>query len=60
MLPLPSSKILDGTVSTDDMESGGNNKVLITTAAGTVFWENISLFETSTLPEGNVFVGDCQ
>ncbi len=53
-----SAKIQDGSVATDDIESGGNNKVLITTGAGTVFWENISLFETSTLPEGNIFVGD--
>ncbi len=53
-----STTIVDGSVITDDIASGGNNKVLITTAAGTVFWENISLFETSTLSEGNVFVGD--
>ncbi|MDH3709877.1 MAG: hypothetical protein OER04_08320, partial [Cyclobacteriaceae bacterium] len=53
-----STTIADGSVITDDIASGGNNKVLITTGAGTVFWENISLFETSTLPEGNVFVGD--
>ena len=53
-----STKIADGTIATDDIESGGNNKVLITTAAGTVFWENISLFETSTLSEGSIFVGD--
>ena len=53
-----STNIADGAVATDDIESGGNNKVLITTAAGTVFWENISLFETSTLAEGSIFVGD--
>jgi hypothetical protein len=53
-----SSNIADGTVATDDIESGGNNKVLVTTAAGTVFWENITLFETSTLAEGSIFVGD--
>ena len=53
-----SSKIADGTIAPDDIQSGGNNKVMITTAAGTVFWENISLFETSTLSEGSIFVGD--
>ena len=53
-----SNTIVDGSVATDDIASGGNNKVLITTAAGTVFWENITLFETSTLAEGSIFVGD--
>lgn len=53
-----STNIADGTIVTDDISSGGNNKVLITTAAGTVFWENITLFETSTLAEGSIFVGD--
>ncbi len=53
-----SSNIIDGSVEPQDIASGGNNKVLITTAAGTVFWENITLFETSTLAEGNIFIGD--
>ncbi len=53
-----SANIADGTIATDDIASGGNNKVLITTGAGTVFWENITLFETSTLAEGSIFVGD--
>jgi len=53
-----SATIADGSIATDDIASGGNNKVLITTAAGTVFWENITLFETSTLAEGSIFVGD--
>ena len=55
---ITTSNIADATVETADIASGGNNKVLITTAAGTVFWENITLFETSTLAEGSIFVGD--
>ena len=55
---ITSTNIADATIITDDIASGGNNKVLITTGAGTVFWENITLFETSTLAEGNIFVGD--
>lgn len=55
---ITTANIADGTIATDDIESGGNNKVLITTGAGTVFWENITLFETSTLAEGSIFVGD--
>ncbi len=55
---ITTSNIADGTVETADIASGGNDKVMITTAAGTVFWENITLFETSTLSEGSIFVGD--
>ncbi|MGI9542248.1 MAG: hypothetical protein ACR2MX_03255, partial [Cyclobacteriaceae bacterium] len=55
---ITSSKITNGTIQTEDIASGGTNKVLVTTTGGTVFWENISLFETSNLPEGNIFLGD--
>ena len=55
---ITTADIAPGAVTTDDIASGGTNKVLVTTTGGTVFWENISLFETSNLPEGNIFLGD--
>ena len=53
-----SSAIIDNTVAPEDLQSQGANKVLITTDAGTVFWENLNLFETVSLSQGHVFVGN--
>ncbi len=39
-----SSKILDGTVATGDLASGGNDKVLSTNGTGTVVWTDRSTF----------------
>ena len=53
-----SSAIIDNTITPEDLQSQGANKVLITTDAGTVFWENLNLFETVSLSQGHVFVGN--
>ena len=52
-----SAAIVNNTIQTEDLASPGANKVLISTDAGTVFWENLSLFETVSLMEGFVYVG---
>ena len=52
-----SSTIVDNSITTDDLASPGANKVLISTDAGTVFWENLNLFETVSLAQGFVYVG---
>ena len=52
-----SATIIDNTITTDDLASPGANKVLISTNAGTVFWENLNLFETVSLSQGFVYVG---
>ena len=52
-----SPTIVDNSITTDDLQSPGANKVLISTNAGTVFWENLSLFETVSLSQGFVYVG---
>ncbi|TAH23022.1 MAG: hypothetical protein EAZ08_00005, partial [Cytophagales bacterium] len=38
------AKILDGTIAPLDIASGGNDKVLTTTNAGTVFWDDKTNF----------------
>nr|WKN36507.1 tail fiber domain-containing protein [Tunicatimonas sp. TK19036] len=53
-----SSKIADETILPDDLASPGAGKVLITTNAGTVFWENQTLFGETFLEFGNVYVGN--
>ena len=52
-----SSTIVDNSIATNDLASPGANKVLISTNAGTVFWENLNLFETVSLSQGFVYVG---
>ena len=52
-----SSTIVDQSITPDDIQSPGANKVLISTNAGTVFWENLNLFETVSLSQGFVYVG---
>ena len=52
-----SSTIVDNSITTNDIQSPGANKVLISTNAGTVFWENLNLFETVSLSQGFVYVG---
>ena len=52
-----SPAIVDNSITTDDLRSPGSNKVLISTDAGTVFWENLNLFETVSLSQGFVYVG---
>lgn len=52
-----SSTIVDNSIMTTDIQSPGANKVLISTDAGTVFWENLNLFETVSLSQGFVYVG---
>ena len=54
---ITSSAIGDNTIETRDIASPGANKVLISTDAGTVFWENLNLFETVSLSQGFVYVG---
>lgn len=51
-------KIEDNTILPQDMASPGAGKVLVTTSAGTVFWENQSLFGITFLQQGRVYVGD--
>ncbi len=53
-----SLKIVDNTVTTTDLASPGANKVLISTNAGTVFWENLNIFGTVRLDEGFIYVGN--
>jgi hypothetical protein len=54
-----SAKIADGTILPEDIQSPGSAKVLVTTNAGTVFWENQTIFSPTTfLRQGRVFVGD--
>lgn len=50
--------IADNTITTDDLQSPGANKVLISTNAGTVFWENLNIFGTVRLDEGFIYVGN--
>ena len=52
-----SATIVDNSIMPVDLESPGANKVLISTDAGTVFWENLNLFETVSLSQGFVYVG---
>ena len=53
-----SVKIVDNTITPTDLASPGANKVLISTNAGTVFWENLNIFGTVRLDEGFVYVGN--
>ncbi|MGB3850155.1 MAG: tail fiber domain-containing protein [Tunicatimonas sp.] len=53
-----SIKIVDNSVTTTDLASPGANKVLISTNAGTVFWENLNIFGTVRLDEGFIYVGN--
>ena len=53
-----SVKIVDNTITTTDLASPGANKVLISTNAGTVFWENLNIFGTVRLDEGFIYVGN--
>ena len=52
-----SAAIVDNSIVPEDLQSPGANKVLISTNAGTVFWENLNLFETVSLSQGFVYVG---
>lgn len=52
-----SATVVDNSITPDDLESPGANKVLISTNAGTVFWENLNSFETVSLAQGFVYVG---
>lgn len=52
-----SAKIVDGTIATGDLASGGNNKVLTSDALGTVGWADRSTFTDAqglTLTAGNL------
>ena len=53
-----SVKIVDNTITPTDLASPGANKVLISTNAGTVFWENLNIFGTVRLDEGFIYVGN--
>lgn len=53
-----SEKIADNSILPQDLSSPGAGKVLISTSAGTVFWENQSLFGITFLQQGRVYVGD--
>ena len=53
-----SVKIVDNTITTNDLASPGANKVLVSTNAGTVFWENLNIFGTVRLDEGFIYVGN--
>ncbi len=53
-----SIKIVNNSVTTTDLASPGANKVLISTNAGTVFWENLNIFGTVRLNEGFIYVGN--
>ena len=53
-----SVKIADNTITTTDLASPGANKVLISTNAGTVFWENLNIFGTVRLDDGFIYVGN--
>ena len=53
-----SSTIVDNSILTNDIQSPGANKVLISTNAGTVFWENLNIFGTVRLDEGFIYVGN--
>ncbi len=53
-----SLKVVDNTITTTDLASPGANKVLISTNAGTVFWENLNIFGTVRLDEGFIYVGN--
>jgi hypothetical protein len=55
-----SVKIVDNTITTTDLASPGANKVLISTNAGTVFWENLNIFGTVRLDEGFIYVGNAR
>lgn len=55
-----SVKIADNTITTTDLQSPGANKVLISTNAGTVFWENLNIFGTVRLDEGFIYVGNAR
>ncbi|CAM1373006.1 hypothetical protein TXIAM_50151 [Tenacibaculum xiamenense] len=51
-----STKILDGTIATADIASGGNDQVLTTSATGTVQWEaksNLTSTVTQVVTSGN-------
>lgn len=51
-------KVEDNTLLPEDLASPGAGKVLITTNAGTVFWENQSLFGITFLQQGRIYIGD--
>jgi hypothetical protein len=51
-------KVADNSLLPQDLASPGAGKVLISTSAGTVFWENQTLFGLTFLPQGNVYVGN--
>ncbi|MFP4342060.1 MAG: tail fiber domain-containing protein [Cyclobacteriaceae bacterium] len=54
-----SEEIANATILPEDLQSPGAAKVLVTTNAGTVFWENQTIFSPTTfLRQGRVFVGD--
>ncbi len=55
-----SVKIVDNTITTNDLASPGANKVLVSTNAGTVFWENLNIFGTVRLDEGFIYVGNAR
>ena len=55
-----SSTIVDNSITTTDIQSPGANKVLISTNAGTVFWENLNIFGTVRLDEGFIYVGSAR
>ena len=55
-----SVKIVDNTITTNDLASPGANKVLISTNAGTVFWENLGTLGTVRLDSGYVYVGNAR
>jgi hypothetical protein len=51
-------KVADNTLLPEDLASPGAGKVLISTNAGTVFWENQSLFGITFLQQGRIYIGD--
>ncbi len=53
-----SLKVEDNTLLPEDLASPGAGKVLISTSAGTVFWENQSLFGITFLQQGRIYIGD--
>ncbi|MFL1897493.1 hypothetical protein ACJRPK_17485, partial [Aquimarina sp. 2-A2] len=61
-------KILDGTIATTDIASGGNDKVLTTSATGVVTWEDKTALDTDDqtaaqvafTPTGNTTSTDVQ
>ncbi len=65
---ITTNEIADNTIQSNDIgnaqvtlgkiQTGGANQVLTTTGAGIPQYEDKSIFNTSTLASGNIFVGD--